>query len=198
MDRHPRGDASLLAAHREEGVGEGRAGPHHSLADVGEVIAQHPADGTLRDHLHRSRHQRPSTVGRNREHSQRLHLGLDRQAAVLLDLQIARHLHHRFGGNGVALGVVEINSGPDRRDGHMKGGGRGPARLGLHIHEHQIGGGAVPIGEMRKVQGRPPGLRLPDPLLTQDLTKALKDLDNLRIDLYLCFIPQFFCFHNFT
>ena len=36
----------------------------------------------------------------------------------------------------------------------MKRGGRGPARLGLHIHEHQIGGGAIPIGEMRKVQGR--------------------------------------------
>ena len=27
----------------------------------------------------------------------------------------------------------------------MKGGGRGTARLGGYIHEHQIGGGAVPI-----------------------------------------------------
>ena len=45
----------------------------------------------------------------------------------------------------------------------MKGGERGTAPLGGDIHEHQIGGGAVPIGEMRKVQGPPPGRRLPDP-----------------------------------
>ena len=55
MDRNPGGDSSLLAAHRKEGVAEGRAGPHHGLADVGEIIAQHPADGTVREHLHRSR-----------------------------------------------------------------------------------------------------------------------------------------------
>ena len=36
----------------------------------------------------------------------------------------------------------------------MKGGGRGAAPLGGYIHEYQIGGGAIPIGEMRKVQDR--------------------------------------------
>ena len=56
VDRDPRGDSSLLAAHREEGVPYGRAGPHHGLADAGEVKAQHPADETARHHLHRSAH----------------------------------------------------------------------------------------------------------------------------------------------
>ena len=36
----------------------------------------------------------------------------------------------------------------------MKGGGARAARSGGHIHEHQIGGGAVPIGGMRKIQDR--------------------------------------------
>ena len=69
----------LLAAGRKEGGAEGRAGSHHGLADVGEVKPQHPADGTVRDHPHRSRHQRPSAVGRDRKFSQRLHLRPDRQ-----------------------------------------------------------------------------------------------------------------------
>ena len=127
----------------------------------GEVIAQHPADGTVRDHLHRSRHHLSLAVGRDREHSQRVHLGLDRQAAVLSDLQISRHVHQRFGGNRVAFPIVKVEDGPDGRDGHMKGGGRGTARLGFHIHEHQIRGGAVPVGEMRKVQGRLPATASP-------------------------------------
>ena len=104
-------DSSLLAAHREKGVAEGRAGSHPGHPEVGVLKAEHPADGTVRDHPRRSRHQLPSPMGRDREYSQRLHLGLDRQSAVLGDLQIARDVHHRFGGNRVALGVVEINSG---------------------------------------------------------------------------------------
>ena len=48
----------------------GGAGSHHGLADVGEIKAEHPADGTVRDHRHRSAHQSPSPVGRDREHSQ--------------------------------------------------------------------------------------------------------------------------------
>ena len=79
-------------------------------------------------------------MGRDREYSQRLHLRLDRQSPVLRDLQIARDVHHRFGGNRVALGVVEINSGT--------------ARLGGRIQEDHLGGDAGPIGEMRKIQSR--------------------------------------------
>ena len=78
VDGDPRGDSSLLAVHREEGVADGLAGPHHGLADGGEVEAEHPAEGIVRDHLHRSRHQIASPVGRNREHFQRLHLRQDR------------------------------------------------------------------------------------------------------------------------
>ena len=47
-----------------------------------------------------------------------------------LDHQIAGEIHHRFGGNPIALGVVEIDSGTDGRNVRMKGGGRGTARLG--------------------------------------------------------------------
>ena len=47
-------DSSLLAAHREEDVADGRAGPHHGLADGGVLKAEHPADGTVRDHPRRS------------------------------------------------------------------------------------------------------------------------------------------------
>ena len=79
-------DSSLLAAHREEGGAEGRAGSHPGHPEVGVVKAEHPADGTVRDHPRRSRHQLPSPMGRDREYSQRLHLGLDRQSAVLGDL----------------------------------------------------------------------------------------------------------------
>ena len=43
----------------------------------------------------------------------------------------------------------------------MKRGGRGTARLGLHIHEHEVGGNAGPIGEMRKVQSRLPASASP-------------------------------------
>ena len=77
-------------------------------------------------------------MGRNREFPQRLHLRKHAQASVLSDLQIARDLHHRFGGNRAALGVVKVNSGPDRMCGH--------------VHEHEVGGDAGPVGEMRKVQ----------------------------------------------
>ena len=37
-----------------------------------------------------------------------------------------------------------------------------------------------------------------DPLLTQDLTKVLKDPDNLWINLYLHFNSQFLCLFNFA
>ena len=43
----------------------------------------------------------------------------------------------------------------------MIGRGGWAARLGLQIHEHQIGDGAVPIGEMRKVQDRLPASASP-------------------------------------
>ena len=36
----------------------------------------------------------------------------------------------------------------------MIGGGARPARPGGHIHKNEIGGGAAPIGEMRKIQDR--------------------------------------------
>ena len=72
--------------------------------------------------------------------SQRLHRRLDAQAAVLSDLQIARDVHHRFRCNRLALLIVKVEEGPDR--------------TGSHIHEHQIGSDAIPIGEMRKVQGK--------------------------------------------
>ena len=54
------------------------------------------------------RHQRPLAVGRDREHFQRLHIRQDRQSRrPLVTLQIVRHVHHRFGGNRITLGVVE-------------------------------------------------------------------------------------------
>ena len=73
-------DSSLLAAHREEGVAEGWASSHPGHPEVGVLKAEHPADGTVRDHPRRSRHQLPSPMGQDREYSQRLHLGLDRQS----------------------------------------------------------------------------------------------------------------------
>ena len=57
---------------------------------------------------HRSAHHLSLAVGRNRELSQGFHLRLDRQAAVLGDLQISRESHHRFGGNGVPLLIVKV------------------------------------------------------------------------------------------
>ena len=66
-------DSSLLAAHREEDVADGRVGGRRV------ITAEHPADGTLRDHPCRSRHQLPSQ-GRDREYS-RLHLGARQSAA---------------------------------------------------------------------------------------------------------------------
>ena len=77
VERDSGRDSSLLAAHREEGVADGRAGSHPRHPEVGVLKAEHPADGTVRDHSRRSRHQLPSPMGRDREHSQRLHLGLD-------------------------------------------------------------------------------------------------------------------------
>ena len=62
-------DSSLLAAHREEGVAEGRAGSHPGHPEVGVLKAEYPADGTVRDHPRRSRHQLPSPIGRDREYS---------------------------------------------------------------------------------------------------------------------------------
>ena len=74
------------------------------------------------------------------EFSQRLHRHQDRQPAVLLNRQIAGDIDYRFGGTSdCALGVVEVESGTDWHT--------------PHVHEHQIGGGAIPVGEMRKVQG---------------------------------------------
>ena len=107
-----------------------------------KVKAQDSADGTARDHLHRSAHHHPLAVGRNCEFSQRLHRRVDGQPAVLGDLQIARDVHDRFGGNRIALFIVEVEGGTDWR--------------GPHIHEYQVGGDQSPIGEMRKVQGRLP------------------------------------------
>ena len=56
MNRNPGGDASLLAAHREDGVAEGRAGPHQkvtadiSLQQDGEEIL-YSFEGTFRDRI---------------------------------------------------------------------------------------------------------------------------------------------------
>ena len=44
-----------------------------------------------------------------------------------------------FRVHGLALLIVKVEGGPDR--------------MGGHVHEHQIGDDARPIGEMRKVQG---------------------------------------------
>ena len=50
----------------------------------------------------------------------------------------------------LALLIVKVEGGTDR--------------MGPHIHEHQIGGKAIPVGEMRKVQShRHPRCRL-DPV----------------------------------
>ena len=50
MERDSGRDSSLLAAHREEGVADGRAGSHPGHPEVGVLKAEHPADGTVRDH----------------------------------------------------------------------------------------------------------------------------------------------------
>ena len=62
----------------------GELAPTPATPMSGQVKAQDPADGPERDHPHRSAHQLPLAVGRNREFSQRLHRRLDAQAAVLL------------------------------------------------------------------------------------------------------------------
>ena len=49
------------------------------------------------------------------------------------------------GCNRIALFIVKVEAEP--------------SRLGGHIHEYEVGGDALPIGEMRKVQGKTiPGL----------------------------------------
>ena len=103
--RHPLWDRH----HRQGGEDPVDGIEFHGHPDAGQIKAQDTADGTVRDHLHRSAHQIAPTVGRDRDHSQRLHRRQDRQGSVLGDLQIAGDIHHRFGGNGRALGVVEIN-----------------------------------------------------------------------------------------
>ena len=96
-------------------------------------------------------------MGRDREFSQRLHLRLDRQAAVRLDLQVFREIHHRFDCNEMTLFIVKVEGGTGRRGGHRKG----PGRLACagHVHEHHLGYNAIPIGEMRKIQGKHTAVR---------------------------------------
>ena len=72
--------------------------------------------------------------------AQRLHLRKHAQASVLGDLQISRDIHHRFRVNEMALPIVKVERGA----GHMGG----------HIHEHEVGGDAGPVGKMRKVQNQ--------------------------------------------
>ena len=93
-------------------------------------------------------------MGGNREFSQRFHFRLDAQGSVPGDHQIAGDIHHRFRVHEIALLIVKVEGGPARRDGCMIGGGARPARPGGHIHKNEIGGGAAPIGEMRKIQDR--------------------------------------------
>ena len=132
-------DSSLLAASWEEGIPHGLAGSHPGHPNAGQVKAQDPSDGAVRDHLHRSAHQFPSAMSGNREFSQGFHLRPDAQGTVPGELKIFREIHHRFRVNEMALLVVKVEDGT--------------ARLGGPIHEDQIGNDVLPIGEMRKVQG---------------------------------------------
>ena len=75
----------LPAANRENGISQGLADLHPGHADAEKLKTQDPADGTIGGHRYRSTHQVSPAVGRNREFAQRLHLRLDRQAAVLGD-----------------------------------------------------------------------------------------------------------------
>ena len=113
------------------------AGPHPGHPNAWKVKAQDSADGSVRDHLHRSRHYLSLAVGRNREFSQGGQLRPDTQASVLLDLQVSQDFHHRFRCNPIASLIVEVEVGPDR--------------MGPHIHEHHLGGdGKAPLAKCAK------------------------------------------------
>ena len=104
-DGRRRVEPSLLA-NGEEGVPHGWAGPHPGDSDAGQIKAQDPADGTIRDHRHRSAHQLPPAMGGNREFSQRFHLRLDAQGSVFGDLQISREIHQQCRVDGITLLIV--------------------------------------------------------------------------------------------
>ena len=56
-------DSSRLTAGRENSIPDGLAGPHPGHPDAGQVKAQDPAEGTVGEDLHRSRHQLALPVG---------------------------------------------------------------------------------------------------------------------------------------
>ena len=64
-------------------------------------------------HGDRSDLQSPPSVGGDRQFSQRVDGRARAQGAVVSDLQIPGDIHHRFGGDGAAVLVVEVNGGPD-------------------------------------------------------------------------------------
>ena len=94
---------TCLAAGREEGI-PGRDGlaPTPATPMFGQVKAQDPADGTVRDHLHRSAHHLSLRPWVEIVSSPRGSISAwTVKPAVLPDLQISREIHHRFGCNGV-------------------------------------------------------------------------------------------------
>ncbi len=139
-------DSSRLAASRKDDIPHGLAGSHPRHPDARQIKAQDSADGNVSDYFYRSPHEFPSAVGRNRAFSQGLYLLHDLQAAVLLDHQISHDIHHRIGVNETTLLIVKIKGGIDRKE-------VGRPTSGDQVHEHHLGGDAIPVSEMCKVQG---------------------------------------------
>ena len=151
MNRDAGGGSSLLAARREECVGNGQVVVHPGHSKVGVLEPEHGADPTVRDYPRRSRHQLPSAMSRNRDDFQRLHLPLNRQSAVLRNFQIACDVYQRFGGNRIPLRVVKIDGWTARGNGRVKRAEAVTARLCLLVQEHQMGD-PRPVSEMGKIQ----------------------------------------------
>lgn len=126
-----------------------RAGRYPGHTDSRDAVAQHSAKGgTLRDHPHRVAHLRAAAVGRDREFHQRLDRRQNSHRAVVLqDFQIVGHVHDRIGGNRLALLIGEVQDGPDR--------------CSSHVEEHDLGGAAPAVGEMREVEAEPLRFRGP-------------------------------------
>ena len=118
----------MPTACRRTGTSASRTGglsPTPGDPEGGDVEAQDPDHGAVGHDGDRSGDLPPAAVGRDGEFSQRVHGRTGAQGAIVAHLQILGDIHQRFGCNGAAVPIVEVDGEANRVGARVHQGQRG-------------------------------------------------------------------------